>query len=50
MLIIALRWLMCSKGKIDAVLVADELEPCYEDDLEDENTVGYQNRIVSLQY
>ena len=52
MLIVALRWLMCSEGKIDAVLVADELEPCYEnnDDSEDEDTVAHGYKTADVRY
>lgn len=32
MLLVALRWLLCGEGKIDATLVADELENMYEED------------------
>lgn len=34
MLLIALRWLLCGEGEIDATLVADELEHMYEDEEE----------------
>lgn len=30
-LLIALRWLMCSEGKIETELVADDIEHCFED-------------------
>ena len=30
-LLIALRWLMCSEGRIEINLVADDIEHCYED-------------------
>ena len=52
MLIVALRWLMCSEGKISAVLVADELEPCYEDSdySEDEDNVAYGYKTTDVRY
>ena len=31
MLLTALRWLMCSEGKVEIALVADDIEHCYED-------------------
>ncbi|KAM0805820.1 hypothetical protein BDR22DRAFT_187859 [Usnea florida] len=31
-LLTALRWLMCSEGKVEIGLVADDIEHCYEDD------------------
>ena len=51
MLIVALRWQMCSEGKIEAALVADHLERCYDDtdESEDEDNIVYENEIVGLQ-
>lgn len=50
MLIVALRWLICSKGKIDSVLITHELEPHYEDvgNLEDEDDFGYEDEIAGV--
>ena len=31
MLLTALRWLMCSEGRVEIALVADDIEHCYED-------------------
>lgn len=36
MLLVALRWLLCGKGEIDATLVADELEHTYEEEEEED--------------
>lgn len=47
---VALRWLICSEGKIDAVFVADELEPCYGSGSTDEDIIEYENKVVSVQY
>ncbi|KAI9733140.1 MAG: hypothetical protein M1834_003687 [Cirrosporium novae-zelandiae] len=37
MLLVALRWLMCGEGKIDALWVADELDNLYKDSESDES-------------
>lgn len=43
MLLIALRWLMCSEGRIEVTLVADDVEHCYEDFGYDGDDLEYED-------
>ena len=43
MLLIALRWLMCSEGRIEIALVADDIERCYEDFGHDDDDPQYED-------
>ena len=43
MLLIALRWLMCSEGRIEIALVADDIEHCYEDLGHDDDNPEYED-------
>lgn len=43
MLLTALRWLMCSEGRIEVALVADDIERCYEDLDHDEDDPEYED-------
>lgn len=47
MLLIALRWLMCSEGKIETALVADDIEHCYEDPVHDQDDWEYDENVDS---
>ena len=42
MLLTALRWLMCSEGKVETALVADDIEHCYEDLGYDQDDLEYK--------
>ena len=54
MLLTALRWLMCSEGKVEIALVADDIEHCYEDldydqdDLEYKETEEFDNSSAAF--
>ncbi len=50
MLLIALRWLMCSEDKIEINLVADDIEHCYEDLGLDEDDSRYEDNEESDNY
>ena len=41
MLLTALRWLMCSEGKVEIALVADDIEHCYEEPGYDQDDSEY---------
>ena len=45
MLLTALRWLMCSEGKVEIALVADDIEHCYEDLGYDQDDSEYDDEI-----
>ena len=47
MLLTALRWLMCSEGKVETALVADDIEHCYEDLGFDQDDSDYDENVDS---